>query len=282
MAPDEASAVAAADARFRDWMRGNLTHAANHFRLELSGEPIFGWRLRSISAPVTGRGGRFWLRVVSEKLEWATGDSWTGNVDANVIAGIAKPRVWKVFEWDEPGWRRQRAEVMTYLPGRPCSSTDVLHEAVDFPAGWWTNLRQSIDLLRVTPTERTNTSQERISSRVRTAFGPDVEVTVDQWETVHGDLHWHNLFCPEFALLDWELWGRGPAGTDAATLLCYSLLVPDVSTLVRQTFADVLGTRAGRVAQLTASARLLARSREGEYPELVGPLRRNAEALLSL
>ncbi|WP_146134754.1 phosphotransferase [Actinopolyspora mortivallis] len=60
------------------------------------------------------------------------------------------------------------------------------------------------------------------------------------WETVHGDLHWANLLRPELGLLDWSLWGRGPAGTDAATLYCYSLLAPRTAATVWHTFVDVL------------------------------------------
>lgn len=44
------SDTAAADARFVEWMRLNLQNAAEHFELMLSGEPIFGWRLRTIGA----------------------------------------------------------------------------------------------------------------------------------------------------------------------------------------------------------------------------------------
>jgi hypothetical protein len=36
-------------------MRENLDIAAAHFDLEVRGQPIFGWRLRSISARTNGR-----------------------------------------------------------------------------------------------------------------------------------------------------------------------------------------------------------------------------------
>jgi hypothetical protein len=270
---------AAANAWFRQWMRGNLARAADQFGLSVTGEPTFGWRLRSISAPATGADGRRWLRVVSEQPQWARGDSWTGNADANTIAGLPKPTVLDVIEWDEGSWRRQRAEVMTVVPGEPCSADDVLQTTVELPAGWWAELRASVDRLRHTPTDRINTDQERIDRRVRMVFGPRVQVRVDQWETVHGDLHWHNLHSPELGLVDWELWGRGPAGADAATLLCYSLLVPQSAERVQATFADVLDTPAGRTAQVVAAARLLARAADGDHPELVGPLQRHVRTL---
>jgi len=70
------------------WMRGNLAQAANRFGLIVTGEPVFGWRLRSVSAPASSPAGPRWLRVVYERPEWAQGDTWTGNSDANRLTDI--------------------------------------------------------------------------------------------------------------------------------------------------------------------------------------------------
>lgn len=276
MQPDEQT-IADADARFTEWMRLNLDRAAEHFGLSLIGEPVFGWRLRTIGAPATGPDGQRWLRVVTEFPEWAAGDTWTGNLDANTIAGISKPRVLDVLEWDEQNWRHQRTEVLTLLPGVAISPTNELQAALELPDSWWAELRRSIDILRATPTSRTYTDQTRVSERTRDAFG--TELRIRQWETVHGDLHWENLLAPSFALLDWELWGRGPAGTDAATLLLYSLLVPGIAQRVHDTFADQLDTDAGRDAQLAVAARLHSRIAGGDFPELAEPLHRHVRGL---
>lgn len=85
--------TATADAHFAAWMRVNLYRAAEHFGLTVSGDPVFGWRLRSISARVTGPDGARWLRVVSQEPEWASGDHWTGTVEANAVRGVRKRRV---------------------------------------------------------------------------------------------------------------------------------------------------------------------------------------------
>jgi hypothetical protein len=95
--------VERANEQFRDWMRGNLDHAAAHFSLTVADEPVFGWRLRSISAAADGRHEPCWLRVVTEQPQWLPADFWTGNTDANAIKGINKPRVLETTEWDEPG-----------------------------------------------------------------------------------------------------------------------------------------------------------------------------------
>jgi hypothetical protein len=268
-----------ADAHFATWMRGNLDIAARHFDLTITSKPVFGWRLRSISSRAGSERGPRWLRVVSQEPEWAHGESWTGNLDANQIAGVPKPRVLDVLEWSEG--RRQRAEVMTLLPGQPCSPTDVLRTSVSVTATWWSDLVHALDRVAQTRTDRVNSDQDGVSRRIRERFGDGADSTVHRWETVHGDLHWSNVVQPCFGLLDWDLWGRGPAGTDAATLLCYSLLVPEVADHIRDTFAGTLDTPTGRVAQLYVATRLLRRIENGDYPDLGVRLTEHASSLLS-
>lgn len=281
MTARESGDVAEADRRFRVWMRQNLGHAADHFGLRVTGEPVFGWRDRSIGAPTAGSHGCRWLRVVSEQTAWASGHGWTGNADANAVTGLAKPRVLAVHEWAEGEWRRQRAEVMTLLPGTPCSATDTARSDLgeDLSDGWWTELRSALDRLATTTTERVGTDQEKVDRRVHAAFGAAVDVRIQRWETVHGDLHWSNVLRP-LGILDWELWGRGPAGTDAATLYCYSLTAPPLARQVQDRF-PVLDTPDGHRALLYVAARLLHRVELGDHPQLADPLRQLARGLLN-
>lgn len=269
-----------ADAVFRNFMRHNLGHAAVHFGLHVTSPPVFGWRLRSIGARARSLDGERWLRVVSQEPRWARGEAWTGAADANRLSGIPKPRVLDVHEWSERAWRNQRAEVSTLMPGELCSPTDVLHTRPDLPAQWWLELRRSTDALAAQHATRTHADQDKVTRRISERFGAEIDTTVAGWETVHGDLHWANLLCPDLGVLDWELWGRAPVGTDAATLLCYSLLVPAVAEQIRQTFADKLDGPSGRVAQLYVIARLLRRIDGGDYPELRQPLTKLAGPLL--
>ncbi|ALG06257.1 hypothetical protein [Kibdelosporangium phytohabitans] len=269
------------DATFRNFQRHNAARAAEHFAVTVTGPPVFGWRLRSVGMPVHGDRGECWLRVVSEEPAWARGYAWTGNRDANAITTIVKFQVIDVVEWSEHGWREQRAELMTRLTGEPCSPSDVLRATVDTSIEWWATLRRSLDLLAATPTERVHADQARVDDRIRGRFGDDVDTTVAHWATAHGDLHWANLMRPRFGVLDWELWGTAPAGLDAATLLCYSLLVPDVAARIRDQFASVLDTPSGRVAQLYVVARLLRRIDGGDYPDLAEPLTHHAHALVA-
>lgn len=277
--PEVSQTVADADAQFMEWMRRNLANAADHFGVRVIGRPVYGWRLRSIGARAASAHGPRWLRVVSEFPQWTHGDFWTGNLDANTIPGISKPEVLDSFEWSEGEWRRQRAEISTILTGTACSSSDVLREDPQLPDEWWQSLRHAVYRLRATPTTRVSTDETKIQGRVRQAFAGDFAVEVNTWETVHGDLHWANLHRDGFGILDWESWGRGPAGLDPATLYCYSLLVPPIAARVREVFADMLNTPAGRTAQIAAAARLLVRATDGDFPDLVTPLRRHIATL---
>ena len=272
------SDIEQADEHFRDWMRSNLARAADHFELMVADEPHFGWRLRSISAPTRRRGNTYWLRVVTEDPRWLPGDFWTGNTDAEVFSGLAKPRVLDTTEWDGPN-RRIRAEMMTVMPCRPCSATEVLRSFADLPADWWAELRRTVEVIGSTPTTRLNVNQDKVTRRVRAVVGDRVDLRIERWETVHGDLHWSNLFTPEFGLVDWEMWGRGPEGTDAATLYCYSLLAPETAHRVHEVFADALDTPAGRRAQVYVAARLLTRAPQ-DYPDLAAPLRQHIDSML--
>jgi hypothetical protein len=111
----DAVEVERADEQFRAWMRGHLAHAAATFGVVVTGEPVFGWCLRSVSAPVRPRDGgsatRYWLRVGTERDEdLASPDvaaMWNGFAEANAVSGVAKPIVVASTDWPEPGWQRQ-------------------------------------------------------------------------------------------------------------------------------------------------------------------------------
>lgn len=258
-------------------MRDNLERAARHFGVTVVSEPVFGWRLRTIGAFASGSGGRYWLRVVSEFPEWAHGEMWTGNSDANTIVGIVKPRVLDVMEWDDAQWRRQRAELMTVIDGQPVAQSPDVARDPGLSEEWWSELQRSLALLRSVRTDRVWYDQALVSARTLRMLG--VDVRIEAWETAHGDLHWQNLFGPELGLLDWELWGRGPAGMDAATLWLFSLRVPDVAARVHAMFADVLDSADGVRAQLVVAARLLSRIADGDFPLLATPLREHVRRL---
>lgn len=269
-----------AEIEYREWMTDCLGLAAERLGLRVSGTPVYGWHDRSVGARTEAvGGGQRWLRVVSEPAETASGLYWTGNTDAGAVAVPAKPRVLAVHEWAE-GPRRLRAEAMTLLPGRACAPANAVREPVELPDRWWDGLETALAGIAATGTDRVNVSRAKAERRIRGRFGEQLDLPAPPWVTAHGDLHWGNLLGPEFGLLDWESWGQGPAGLDAATLYCYSLLVPATAEQVRARLAGLLAGPAGAFAQLYAASRLLDRAEHGDHPELVEPLTALARRLL--
>ncbi|MEW1660655.1 aminoglycoside phosphotransferase [Streptomyces sp. NPDC093707] len=261
-------------------LRAALEHAATHFGAAAIHEPVLGWKDRSIGARVRlSAPAERWLRVVWANPQWANGPWWLGNESATHLTGIPKPRMLASQEWDNQGLRL-RAELMTLVPGTPCSPTPELRTTPDLPEHWWESLRGSLDRLRDHSTDRRATDQQTVTRRLRVFFGDRIDPEVTHWTTAHGDLHWNNLHGPTFSLLDWEGWGLAPAGYDAAGLYCQSLLEPAVARRVHEVFADILDTPDGIRAQLFAITRLLSRADAGEFTDLVIPLHQHADRLL--
>lgn len=268
------------DSDQRQFLRRVLDEAAGRLGVELRGQPVHGWRDRTIGSAAQGDGGPVWIRATAEHHTWAHGTMWTGNQDAATLTGVAKPTVLARTEWDESPVALY-AELMTPAPAPVCSPTPVLRRHLDLDEAWWTRLADSLARLAAHPTERIAYSQDNFERCLLARFGGRVEpIPPVAWATAHTDLHWTNVTAPELVILDWEGWGRAPAGIDAASLYCHSLLQPEVAAKVREVFTDVLNTPAGRLAQLSAIDHLLTRAAEGENPDLILPLHDLADRLL--
>lgn len=116
--------------------------------------------------------------------------------------------------------------------------------------------------------------------RLLATFGVQIDPAQLEWTTAHGDVHWANVTAPRCWLLDWESWGRAPAGYDAALLLGTSLLQPETAARVRTVFSDVLDIPGGQLAQLLAAAKLLSLVEYGDHPELAIPLHRHTRTIV--
>ncbi|WP_220184034.1 aminoglycoside phosphotransferase family protein [Thermoactinomyces mirandus] len=265
----------------QSFMKESLMKAASYFDVQITGKMVFGWNDRSIGSKVKNQKGIcYWLRVVSEMMCWAQGDFWEGNLAANKIKGITKPRVIQIYEWEDGGIQL-RAELMSFVEGRVCAFTPELRTKLDLSPRWLSELRASLDRLSFYPTERIHTKQEKVTRRFLVFYGDKIDSNITKWTTAHGDLHWANLMAPQLSILDWEGWGKAPLGYDAATLYCFSLLIPEVAEQVYQTFADILDTHEGVLAQLYVITRLLHRIDLGDFMDLAGPLHRHADDLLA-
>lgn len=276
------------DHQFRVWMGGNLARAAGQFGVVADGVPVWGWCLRSISSAATGPAGQCWLRVGTERASDFTDpdtiDFWTGIPTSTLVTGVPKPNILRSTEWAAPDLHRQvRADLMTWMPGRPCSPTQALRTDPGLPDSWWCALRRAVDTISATPTSRYTTRSGHGSVRIRRVFGDAVAdaVATTRRSTAHGDLHWNNLLGPDLRVMDWELWGSAPVGYDAATLYTFALLVPDVAARVRDEFGDVLDSPDCLAARLSAASRVLWRAEDGENADLADAVRVEVAPLLS-
>ena len=255
----------------------HLDEAARRFGAVPAGPVRSGVGDRSAGCPVEVGGVPRWLRVVAVPETRAHPLVWTGTASAAVLPDtVRRPALHAVAEW-RTARLLVRAEILGLVEEPACSDTEALRAGLDLPDGWWHRLRASLDALAAVTTDRVPRTQVQLDRVLGGLFGTAVDATVTTWVTAHGDLRWTNLTRRTPYLLDWEFWGAAPAGTDAATLYCTSLLVPDVADRVRSEFADVLATHDGRLAQLCVCVQLL---RHVDCGDLARPLHRLVEELV--
>lgn len=260
-----------------------LQVAANRLSVSLAGEARYGWKRKSAGCRVIGeKDHEYWLRVQYRSLDEEPGKLWHGEIDAAGIAGVKKPELKENVEWKETsarlGWR---GDLLTFISAPACSPTPELRQPVNPDPSWFKTLRDSLEHLGEHNTSRINTRQDLITRRIDERFGSGVDTEIERWTTVHGDMHWANLTAPDCWILDWEAWGQGPRGLDAAFLLCFSLLQPPVADSVYDFFRDWLDTPDGIRSQLFAAAELLRMTDlYGDHPDLLSPLSQHAGEIL--
>jgi hypothetical protein len=273
----------------RAWLQDQLEAAAPRFGVELVAEVVNTYDMRSAGATALEGDHEVWMRVVVEDPDYQPACRWDGNVVANSISGVPKPQVLRWADWTNTDryleGRRLRGEVMALAPGATIAPDGVLHGDPGLPEAWWRDLDAALDALAAHPADMDDElgAVRYTVDGVRAHFGielPD-EVFEDlAWTTAHADLHWGNLRGPELCILDWESWRPAPAGYDAATLYCNSLLHPPTARRLRA--RPVFETRSGQIALLFAIVRYLWVVGEGsDIDQLDRPLRAEAAKILS-
>lgn len=253
-----------------------LRHAASVLRVTLVGPPIWGWEGKGISGPADEDR---WLRLSCIPADRTP--SWDGAEAAEraVPDGIPRPRLHEVSEW-RAGEFAYRAELYDRVTRQPLSDGALLSASPDLPDTWWKDLRNSLDSLTTVETDRVAIRQERLHWAMPKFLGTELDTEVPEWSTAHADIQWSNLISPDLCILDWERWGKAPAGYDAATLFISSLTVPDTAARVRQEFASVLDTPAGRFSELVVASEFLQGMQRGNNLELETPLKQRVAYLL--
>ncbi|WP_306367156.1 phosphotransferase [Nocardiopsis sp. CC223A] len=239
------------------------------------------------SGPVTtAEGEPAWLRIwCAPRSEGAV---WEGPALAAHLFDERVPRPALLAEaaWDgedDDRWAVQ-AHLYERLPSSPLSPGPVLFQAPDLSEQWWVDLAEAVASIREVPPhpERWVLDQgyvHRIPDVLPEFAGQDL--TVQRWETAHGDLHWANLTAAPLRIIDWEGWGTAPAGFDAALLHAYALPVPDLARRVRAEFTGLLDTPSGRLAQLAVAAEVVqAADHDDTHAHLEPFVRRHLKTLL--
>ncbi|MGW2034769.1 phosphotransferase family protein [Streptomyces sp. NPDC001811] len=252
-------------------MRRAFAWSAALLDATVTGDEVWGWHGRTLSSRAEHpERGDCWLRLISAPHDRASGKIWEGNRKAAALfdGHIHKPLLYDTNESTRDGYTYQ-AELHQYVDEPICSPSPVLRTRLDAPASWWASLRTDLEYVSTTATDRAAVRQEWVDRSVPRFLGmPSPRIT--DWATAHGDLHMANLTTSPY-LLDWEGFGLAPAGYDAAMLLAYCLLVPEVAQRVRDSF-PILGTVPGRVAQIIVVTELLQSASRGDHSELVPSL----------
>lgn len=267
--------------------RYRMTAAFDVAAHRLGGQPgpvakrIWGWRGRTLSGPVTLGDTVAWVRVASGRIGEIAQTFWQGNAAAQraLPTTVPRPRLLLRVEWETRPWC-YAAELFEHATVDPLSETAAVSAPLSGPLhlGWWTTLRGVLDTVATVPTDRFTIGPIWASQLVVDRFGQPVAGD-HPWATCHGDVHWANLSGGDLTLFDWEGWGSGPVGYDAATLLVHSLLVPDLVAQVRAHFADVLDGEHGRYAQQVVVAEQLSRREDTPNDPLLPVLHEHAATL---
>ncbi|WP_051833781.1 phosphotransferase [Streptomyces sp. NRRL S-646] len=254
-------------------MRLAFAQSAQALGATVAGPEVWGWYGRTLSARAQYSDQRAcWLRLLSAPEDKAAGKIWEGNREAAALfdGRVRKPLLYDTTQSSTDGYS-YRAELHQYIAEPVSSASPVLRTDPDRSTRWWESLRTDLEYVNSTLTDRVAVRQEWVDRTVpRFLHMPGPRIT--DWTTAHGDLHTANLTSLTPYLLDWEGFGRAPAGYDAAMLLVYSLLVPAFARRVRDTF-PVLKTEHGRVAQIIVITELLQSASRGDHLELVPALR---------
>lgn len=263
-------------------MRAAQQHAADQFGRTPAGEPVWGWRGRTIGSRAEDADGPAWLRIQSTRADQAGGKIWEGTELANrLMPNLAKPALLELRDWELDGFA-YRAELTEFITDPVCSPDPILRTELELPAEWFDELRANLAIIAAVDTDRTVISQDYLD-RTMPRFldvAAGRATRAPAWTTAHGDVHFANLTAPGLRLLDLEGFGAAPAGYDAATLYTYSLLAPRTAAAVYAAFADILDTTAGRFAQLAITTELLQSCTRGDNLELQDALEGRLRALI--
>ncbi|QYN41188.1 hypothetical protein K1T35_48495 (plasmid) [Pseudonocardia sp. DSM 110487] len=280
------------DLRDPVWARSVLAEAAR--ALETTVDPSTAVAKRRSLGALSARGT--WVRVEARPLSRVRAGHHGDRVETSrALDGVARPRWRRGASWRDAEvamlWRVDETDAVAATPIKPggtLTSEPVLAQS------WWRTLNASLDALAAhrprdprwlgelpaATLEGAALTQERISRTLHDVFPQLRDTSINEWCAVHADLNWANLTAPECWILDWEDWGSGPRGFDAATLWVASLATPRLAARVRRERAADLASREGTLSALFLCAQLIAAGDDYAGP-LARPVAAQAQRLLA-
>ncbi|MGW3031226.1 aminoglycoside phosphotransferase [Streptomyces sp. NPDC001178] len=223
-----------------------------------------------------------WIRLAWRRPGEIDAQAWTGFEAAAAIEGVPRPEWSAAAVWtDQARGVVWRADEMTLVEDGALSATGDIATDPGLPEQWWDDLRTALTNLAEHSTDRVSMGQAHLSRRIHEVYGEDIDTTITDWACAHGDLGYANLCGPRLSLLDWESWGMGPVGWDAACLWSASLPIPALAERVQSVFSDLLSTRNGKLSRLLLCANVeRAYRRTGTKAPLTDSMAVIAESLL--
>lgn len=174
-----------------------LARVARAFATDLTTEV----RKRRTIGCRTGR--NTWVRIEARPLEKLDGQGNNGPECAAIIEGVAKPAWHQGMSWldkeQEVMWRADESQLIEAPPIKPGG---ILDTDPNLPSTWWATLTSTVQALAAFPTTRRATptmrpiTENRLATAIHGLF-PNVDTTVHEWTTAHGDLFWTNLTAPD-------------------------------------------------------------------------------------
>lgn len=261
-----------------------LEEGARRLSLQLSskGDRKYGWNRKSAGSTASNpQGHHVWLKVFGKPADSTESKLWDGELLAStLLRKVHMPRVLSNTDWNDGDWV-WRCLTMEKIDERVLSDRPTLAADSLLPDRWVDSVYESLQYLSVQSTERVGIRQDLVTRRIAEQFGAEVPSAVGEWVTGHNDLHFANLTEETAWILDWESWGRVPAGFDAAWLYCNSLANPRASERIYERFEPLLSSASGTLALMFSVAELQRMYKlHGEYPEIQIELDRIAAELI--